>query len=69
MMIASDGHGLTYEERVAVMMAAGMTESYAHFTVAMQNGEITGDLEEISEEEMLKSQARRTRKVLTSPKA
>ena len=39
-----DGVELTEKEQIAVMVALGMTESYARFVLAMQRGEIDGDV-------------------------
>lgn len=46
---STDGQELTKEERVAVLMAMGMTRTDAEFTVALEDGEIDGDVIEVSE--------------------
>lgn len=67
-MIADDGHELTYDERVAVMMALGSSEGDAQFMLAIQDGEITGDLEEVSEEEVARIDAGNARRQASSPR-
>lgn len=46
-----DGQELTEAERLRVLMGLGMSAEYARFVLAMQRGEVEGDLVEVGADE------------------
>ncbi len=49
-----DGKEVSDKEKEAVLIKLGMTKEYANFVIAMEKGEIDGDVIAMSEEEIAK---------------
>lgn len=51
-VISTDGRTLSREEQIRALVAAGISEEYARFVVAVERRELPGDLIEVNEEEV-----------------
>jgi hypothetical protein len=49
-IVAADGHKLTRDEQIEVLVTLGMTREYATFVIAMEAGEVDGDVVIVDED-------------------
>jgi hypothetical protein len=46
----ADGQAVSRETQVAALVATGMPAEFAHFVVALEQGDVTGDVIELDDE-------------------